>query len=332
MAQDGLSVTEPGPALAVLRLLSSERRRTAGALARALDCAPGDVRSQVDALRALGAAIDGRPERGYRLAAPIEWLERDRILEHLSTECRARVASLDIVGAIDSTNAALGRLPADTIHGRFLLAECQERGRGRRGRSWFSPPGGNLYLSAGWRFDAGIAALSALPLALALAVCDALEAVGLDGHGIKWPNDLWLDGRKLGGCLVELRGDPGGPCAAVLGVGLNVRMPAEHGAQAIGQPWIDVASALPGVSRNRLAAELLRAVPEHAARFEKGGFDAFAAAWERRDVLGGRTVSVRLPEERVSGVALGVGSAGELRVQTADGVRGLHAGDASLSG
>ena len=130
-------------------------------------------------------------------------------------------------------------------------------GRGRRGRRWHSPEGGNLYLSLGWRFRQPLAELGCLPLVVALSAAAALTRSGLEGHRIKWPNDLLIDGPKLCGCRVEMQGDAGGPYHAVLGIGINIQMPRSEATSAIDQPWTDVKTHLPDCSRNGLAALLL---------------------------------------------------------------------------
>jgi BirA family biotin operon repressor/biotin-[acetyl-CoA-carboxylase] ligase len=185
----------------------------------------------------------------------------------------------------------------------------------------------------GWRFEGGVSGLSSLPLVLALSASTALAGSGLPEHHIKWPNDLLLDGRKLGGCLAEVWGDAGGPCFAVLGIGLNVRMPVTTpGTADIDQPWTDVAAVLPDISRNRLAARLLGALVEDLERFAEGGFEPFRSRWAERDGLRGREVRVRLPGRTVCGVANGVSSRGGLLLATREGVQELYAGEASLAG
>ena len=189
----------------------------------------------------------------------------------------------------------------------------------------------NIYLSLGWRFEVGIGELSALPLVLALATAKSLADCGLEGHVIKWPNDVLRDGQKLAGCLVEVQGDASGPCTAVMGVGINVHMPVgTDGADSIDQPWADVARFVPGISRNRLAAAVLDALLSSIFLFERNGFGAFKGAWNARDALAGRAVGVVTPTGRMRGTAHGVSLRGGLLLETDSGIRELHAGEVSL--
>ena len=254
-----------------------------------------------------------------------------RIGNALPKRHRQSLTELSVYPSVGSTNAEIrARAPARQ-HAVALLAEQQTAGRGRRGRQWYSPFGRNIYLSLGWRFETGIGELSALPLLVALAAGRALAAVGLSGHAIKWPNDLLLDGRKLGGCLVEVQGDAAGPCLAVLGVGLNVRMPAEtDGTDVIDQPWTDLASHLPRVSRNHMVAELLSALLDHVSRFQRQGFEPFLEDWSQWDVFAGREIDVEHPSGGIRGRARGVTVRGGLVVETSAGARELHAGEVTL--
>ena len=162
------------------------------------------------------------------------------ILEHLPDALRVKLREVTVLQATDSTNSALARLPAEQCHAHVMLAEKQTSGRGRRQRTWHSPAGGNIYLSLGWRFPLQAAALSTLPLVTALCLCRALDRAGLQGHGVKWPNDVLVNGAKLAGILVETQAVGSGPVLAVIGIGLNVRMPGQGSgspAAAIDRPW-----------------------------------------------------------------------------------------------
>ena len=221
-------------------------------------------------------------------------------------------------------------MPVDQQAGRAVMAECQTAGRGRRGQAWVSPYGRNIYLSLGWAFESGAGELACLPLLVALSACDALTTAGLQGHGIKWPNDLLHDSRKLGGCLVEVQGDVSGPCHAVLGVGLNVRMAQDSpGTGDIDQPWTDIASQAPAVSRNTLAANLLDHLVVNLKEFASDGFEPFMARWQSVDVLQGHEVELRHAGRKVTGISRGISGRGALLIQDGQGVGEYTAGEIS---
>jgi BirA family biotin operon repressor/biotin-[acetyl-CoA-carboxylase] ligase len=212
-----------------------------------------------------------------------------------------------------------------------LFAESQTAGRGRRGRDWVSPFGSNLYGSMAFTFAAWPARFTTLPLAVAVAVARVVDQAGVASVGIKWPNDLVVGGRKLAGILIEPRGEAGGPCRVVVGVGLNLAMSAAQ-ASAVTQPWIGLGEALAGrapPSRNALAAALLGELHSALTHFAHHGFAPFAAEWKRRDVLAGQPVRVE-GGAPLQGVAGGVDADGGLIIETDAGRQVVHAGDVSV--
>jgi BirA family biotin operon repressor/biotin-[acetyl-CoA-carboxylase] ligase len=221
---------------------------------------------------------------------------------------------------VDSTNLFLQRLRQAEQHGHAVVAERQESGRGRRGRSWYSPPGGNIYLSVGWTFSASADSIARSPLAVAVCTARAIKRAGVATAGIKWPNDIQVDGKKLAGILLEVHNDAAGGAVAVIGVGVNVRMPVDALSRAaIEQAWADVCSytgqAIRDDFRDRLCGilldELLRGLNLYAAQ----GFTAFADEWNRLDVLHGKLITIVGERETSAGMAAGISSRGGLLVQ-----------------
>jgi BirA family transcriptional regulator, biotin operon repressor / biotin---[acetyl-CoA-carboxylase] ligase len=211
-----------------------------------------------------------------------------------------------------------------------LFAERQSAGRGRRGRCWTSPLAANLYFSVSRRFHTPMARMGGLSLAVGVALAEAVASLGVAGARVKWPNDVWVAGRKLAGVLIETGGELGGPVDAVIGVGLNVMMPAEQGA-GIGQAWTDLAREGGVSDRNRVAAVALGALLPALEQFDREGLGAFLERFSRLDALEGEAVEVVLSQGRVQGRALGVTADGALRMALdAGGERCFHAGEASL--
>lgn len=294
------------------------------------------VWKRIQGLRAAGVAIDARPGLGYALARPLELLDGQAILDAMPAALRQQVASLDVAWVIDSTNSELLRRPPASHGVQVLLAERQTGGRGRRGRSWESPLAANLYLSLARRFDAGLARLGGLGLVAGLAVVDTLHACGLGQVRLKWPNDLVVpaaDGSllKLGGLLAEGGGENAGPVRAVIGIGINVRMP-DAAASGIEQPWTDLqalaADDAPG--RNRLAAGCVSALVPALAQFDREGLAPFLERYAAVDALAGRRVRVQFGDGEREGEALGVAADGALRVRIDGKERAVHAGEVSV--
>jgi len=299
-------------------------------LAVALGVSRAAVWKRVEALRAAGVGIDAKPGRGYSLSRPVALLEAAAMRPALSPAASAELAGLDVLFEADSTNAEALRHPAPTRGTRVWFAERQTAGRGRRGRAWASPLAAHVYLSLSRRFEGGIAALQGLSLAIGAAAAGALRGLGYAEVGLKWPNDLLARGRKLGGILVEVRGDAAGPLHVVAGLGINVDMPPGAG-EAIDQPWCDLATLGGGVpSRGQACVALLDALLPLMATYEREGFSRWREAWSRFDLLAGRTVRVEEGGRWTEGVADGLAPDGALRLRTADGERLCHAGETSV--
>lgn len=300
------------------------------ALARELGITRSAVWKRIEALRAAGVAIAARPGQGYALAQPLRLLDAGRLAAALSPAARGELAGLEVLFDTDSTNAVALREPVPARGCGVWLAERQSAGRGRRGRAWTSPLAAHVYLSVSRRFDGGIAALQGLSLAVGVAAAEALQALGYRGIGLKWPNDLLAEGGKLGGILVEVGGDAAGPLRVVVGLGLNVAMPADA-ARDIDQPWCDLArlSATPP-DREAVCVALLDALLPMLARFERDGLAPSLEAWARHDLLAGRAVRITEGERVYEGIAAGIDADGALRLRGPDGERRCHAGEASL--
>ncbi|NCC28599.1 MAG: biotin--[acetyl-CoA-carboxylase] ligase [Gammaproteobacteria bacterium] len=263
---------------------------------------------------------------------PPDLLDAERILAGLAPCARRAIARLEIHAEIDSTNRYLMREAViGAPCGTLCLAECQSAGRGRLGRPWVSPFGANLYLSMLWRYKAPPAALGGFSLAAGAVVAEVLRRFGAEGLGLKWPNDLLWDRRKLGGMLLEVAGEPKGPSTLVVGIGINVRMSPDHG-RAIDQPWVDLAEVLDNqrVDRNILAAQIVDALVDAFERFGREGLTPFLPLWGGFDAFRGEQARILLADREIQGRVLGIASDGALRLETADGERRFHAGEVSL--
>jgi BirA family transcriptional regulator, biotin operon repressor / biotin---[acetyl-CoA-carboxylase] ligase len=319
-------------ASALVATLASGAEWSGTSLAAALGVTRAAIWKQIEQLRALGLPVQAVAGRGYRLDAPIELLDAQRIEAAIERAHRAAIGAIDVHWQIDSTSSELARIAAgssDVAHA--CLAEIQTHGRGRRGRAWRTPLGGGIAMSQLRGFDVGMAALAGLSLVAGVAVMRALADAGVEGAALKWPNDIVAGGRKLGGILVELGGDALGPCHAIVGIGINVAIGANEGA-AIDQPWTDLSALANGhaPSRNRLAGLLLSRLAEALDTFAAEGFAAFANEYARHDALGGREILVAGGRETWSGIASGVTPRGALRV-VRDGVEiAIDSGEVSV--
>jgi BirA family biotin operon repressor/biotin-[acetyl-CoA-carboxylase] ligase len=281
-------------AFALLRQLADGEMHSDEALAATIGVKPARVSQMLRQVAASGVALERVRGRGYRLIDATPFLDRAAIMRTLAAHsAKIRV---EVADHIDSTNSELlRRNPRTDIHRLLLAAEWQTAGRGRRGRHWAAIVGGSLTFSLGWRFAQGAGFFSGLSLAVGVAIARALEAAGIAGVELKWPNDLVYRRRKLGGILIELSGDALGPSLVVIGVGLNVRLPAVL-RSAIAQPVTDLAAIAGAVDRNELLARIAAEIALTLEQYARSGFAAFHAEWQRRHALQHQPVHVLLPD------------------------------------
>ncbi len=315
----------------VLVLLADGQFHSGSALGHTTGRTRSAVWKAIRSLQNTGLKIYCVRGKGYRLAQPMELLSRERILAALDNDTRQAVKQLDVYHEIDSTNACLlGVARQSNTSGHVCIAECQRKGRGRRGRQWVSPLGGNLYLSLLWRFHSGAASLAGLSLAIAVAVLRTLRDAGLNSAQLKWPNDILVNGHKLAGILLELAGEAAGPCAVVMGVGLNIRTP-EAEMSMVEQSWTDLESALgETVSRNELAASLLQHLVRAIVDFERQGLTPFLTEWAQWDALAGNEITLDLPMGSLQGVVRGVDENGALLLICNGKLQRYHSGEVSV--
>jgi BirA family transcriptional regulator, biotin operon repressor / biotin---[acetyl-CoA-carboxylase] ligase len=227
---------------------------------------------------------------------------------------------VDVRDECDSTNAVL-LARTDAVSGSVIVAGRQIAGRGRMGRAWISEPAASLTFSLLWRLPRDTPP-SGLSLAVGVAVAEALRALGVPGIALKWPNDILRNGKKLGGILIELSGS-----AAVIGIGLNLRLPAglpaevSRGATALDRD----------VDRNELLASLLASLHAVLEQFGADGFAALRGRWQALNAHAGAAVKILSDfAPPLEGVCADVDADGALLLSTAAGIRRVVSGDVSL--
>jgi BirA family biotin operon repressor/biotin-[acetyl-CoA-carboxylase] ligase len=304
------------------------------ALAAELSVSRSAVWKAASALRELGATVHAVRNRGYRLPVVAEPLDGGRIRALLGEGVRERIRRLDTVWTVGSTNTVLlERANPPVGSSEALLAEYQTAGRGRRGRNWVAPPGGSICLSLSWMFGEVPRDLSALGLVVGVCALRALQHLGVDRVRLKWPNDLLVEDRKLGGILIELRAETAGPACVVIGIGLNVALGASllEKVVTMGLAPVDLATAgLKERARNAVAAGLITSFVRGLLEFERDGLKPFVREWMEADALRGRPVTVTGAETSAKGVARGIDLDGALLVETPQGLLRFISGDVSV--
>ncbi len=314
----------------VLQILADGNTHSGQKLSEFLGVSRAAIWKHIQKLESQGVDIRKEKGRGYRLAAPITLLNKSKIINGMTAGQQALLAELFVEPIVDSTNALAIHGIKRGLSGSVWLAEQQTSGRGRRGRNWISPFGSNIYMSALWRISGGAGQLGGLSLALGVALVEVLSELGAQGLALKWPNDIVFEQKKLGGILIEIQGDAAGDCHVVVGMGLNVDMPA-RAAQDIDQEWTDLCSISGSFAdRNAIAAALTGALLQLLSDYTATGFAPYVSRWNALDALQGQAVSVKIGTDTVCGVARGAAADGALQLETDAGLRLFHGGEVSV--
>jgi len=285
-------------------------------------------------LRALGLVQDAGK---VRLAPGFERLDQKLLNEGLSAQAQRRWPAVSVVPESGSTNAELLAMGASAV-GSVLVAEYQSAGRGRRGRTWLSPIGRNIAVSAAVARIGSLSDMAGLSLVVGMAVADALRTLGLNSVALKWPNDLIVmhdktSYKKLGGILVELQpitnaSEPS--VLGVIGIGLNI-----GGAQmvnaSVDQALADIAELQPELRRHPVLIAVLNSLADYIEHWEVSGFEPMVSVYNLLHAFTGKLVSVSGPGKGVHGVVESVTASGELRLRTSGGqFVDVDAGEVSL--
>jgi BirA family biotin operon repressor/biotin-[acetyl-CoA-carboxylase] ligase len=287
------------------------------------------VWKHVNALRGQGYRIEALPARGYRLVAIPDRLGALEIGPLLNTHDLGQ--TLHCSDELPSTNDRARELAeAGAVHGEVVVAESQTAGRGRRGRAWSSPAGRNLYMSVILRPQLPPQRAPELTLVASLAACDACRQAGVEA-GIKWPNDVLIDGRKVAGILTELSAEPDAVHWVVLGIGVNLNATPGDFPEELRElaTSLSIERGQP-VPRALFAAALLSILEEWLDVHAADGFGPIREAWRARSCTLGREVQVDADGGELAGVAEDIDESGALIVRTRSGLSRVVAGDVRL--
>jgi BirA family biotin operon repressor/biotin-[acetyl-CoA-carboxylase] ligase len=245
-------------------------------------------------------------------------LSKETINQHFLAKS-INVPTLHLFNSLDSTNTWLKK---NGDCGEVCVAEQQTAGRGRRGNEWLSPDAENIYLSLKWCFDKAPCHLSLLSLRVGLSIAKALQAVGLSGHGVKWPNDIYWQGLKMGGILIEsvaFSKKSASKQSLIIGIGLNINMPLSAGKQ-IDQPWVSLNTILgQQIDRHHLLALLLEHLMIDLQRFDTLNLAQFQTEWQQWDMLNGKQVKILQQHQESAGIVRGIDAQGRIVIELLSG-------------
>jgi len=306
----------------ILALLSSGQFVSGEQLATELGISRAAVNKHIDALETYGVAIYSVKGRGYKLANPISLIDASRLVQSIDNRCF-------YFDEIASTNGFMLSHTTELKNGDVCVAEYQSAGRGRRGRTWVSPYGHHLYFSLFWTFPQGMAQAMGLSLVVACTLVEVLKSFGVENIGVKWPNDIYLDNKKLAGILIEMSGQADSQCQLIIGVGVNMAMSDEQG-KGIDQPWSDLSELVDMPDKTALVIELQKQLKRDIQLFEREGLAAFKARWQAADLFFGREIRLLMADNFVDGICRGVDEQGAVLLETADGMQAFIGGEISL--
>ncbi|MCA7015386.1 bifunctional biotin--[acetyl-CoA-carboxylase] ligase/biotin operon repressor BirA [Dickeya dadantii subsp. dieffenbachiae] len=283
------------------------------------------INKHMQTIREWGLDVFTVTGKGYALSAPIQLLDADKIRSHIQS------GNIAVLPVIDSTNQYLLDRLDSVSSGDACIAEYQNAGRGRRGRTWFSPFGSNLYLSLYWRLEQGPAAAVGVSLVIGIVMAEVLHHLGADGVRVKWPNDLYLNDKKLAGILVELNGRTGDAAHLVIGAGINLRMNSS-GSDVINQGWINLQEAGIDIDRNMLAVKLITELRTALVIYEQQGLAPFISRWNDLDNFYNRAVKLIVGNREIKGIDKGIDSQGALLLEQDGEIQSYIGGEISLRG
>ncbi|WP_058974165.1 bifunctional biotin--[acetyl-CoA-carboxylase] ligase/biotin operon repressor BirA [Type-D symbiont of Plautia stali] len=309
--------------LKLVALLADGEFHSGEHLGESLGMSRAAINKHIQTLKSWGLDVYTVTGKGYSLPAPIQLLDEAEILSHLQQP------DLAVIPVIDSTNQFLLERMDQLVSGYACIAEYQQAGRGRRGRKWFSPFGANLYLSMYWRLEQGPAAAMGLSLVIGIVMAEVLQSLGAPDVRVKWPNDLYLNDRKLAGILVELTGKTGDAAQIVMGAGVNLVMRSES-ATEINQGWINLQEAGVKINRNELAAKIINSLRDALPVFERDGLTPFVGRWDALDNFINRPVKLLIGDREVHGIARGIDKQGGLLLEQDGEIKSWVGGEISL--
>jgi len=284
------------------------------------------VSNHIKALSKLGLDIFSVKGRGYKLAQPLILLDEFRIREGLD---RSNDVNIKVCNIVSSTNDQIKAQASVLPQGSVCLAEAQTQGRGRRGRKWVSPFGASVYMSMLWRFDSGYQSMAGLSLLIGIGVNRALHKIGINDCRLKWPNDVYHEGKKLAGILIEVEGQIGGSTTAIIGLGINIQLPSNI--EQIDQAFTDVSTITQGnIDRNEFVCKLLEELWGMLPQFEAEGLAPFLQQWRDADLFYNRPISLISGDYVTLGVSKGIDNSGALLLEVDGRVKAYHGGEISV--
>lgn len=311
----------------LVALLNDGQYHDGDSLGAALHMTPSAVWKAIKKLQAYGVAVDSIKGKGYALPVACELIDGKEIKKRIKPE----KADISVFESIASTNDYLKSFK-QAKQPKICFAEEQTQGKGRLNRTWASPFGKNIYFSCLYPFQKDVSELSGLSLVTGIAIVKALKDVGMtQAIGVKWPNDIMYENKKMAGVLIEIQAESHSVSQVIIGMGVNVNM-LNDPTQSITQEWTSFAKVTGKIiNRNKICAALIVQLLQELKRFDSEGFVSYIDEWMQIDYLANRYITVKNNNEKITGIMVGINEQGHLLLRLANGVvRAFSSGDTSI--
>lgn len=309
--------------LKIMAILADGEFHSGEQLGQELGMSRAAINQHLKILETWGVSTYRVTGKGYCLSEPINLLDERIISQQYHTE------NVEVIPVIDSTNQYLLDSIDTLTTGDVCLAEYQQAGRGRRGGKWFSPFGANLYLSMYWRLEQGPAAAMGLSLVVGIVIAETLVQFGCHDVKVKWPNDLYINNRKLAGILVEMTGKTGDVAHIVIGAGINIAMKSDT-TSSIDQSWTSLYQEDVITDRNALSAAIITNLRSALRTFETQGMVPFLPRWHALDNFLNKPVKLIIGDREIHGIERGINEFGALMLEQEDEIKAWVGGEISL--
>ena len=299
--------------LQLISILSDAEIHSGEHLGNKLGMTRAAINKHIKTIRSWGLNVQTVAGKGYRLPFRINLLDQELLRSHIPD------VNIIVEPVIDSTNQYMLERISNLNSGDTCLAEYQSAGRGRRGRQWLSPFGCNLYLSMYWKLEQGPAAAMGLSLVVGIIIAETLNKLSQNKIKVKWPNDLYMNDKKLAGILVELTGKTGDAAHIVIGIGINIGMDNNHDSHIINQAWASLNDEIKDIERNKLSINLIQELRTSLILFENEGLKPFIERWFELDNFINRNIKLLIGNDIITGVDKGINDQGALLLQKENG-------------
>lgn len=308
----------------ILALLSADQFVSGEWIAQQIGLTRMAVNQHIDALADYGIEIYSVKGKGYKLASAIALVDEQKLINAIDNRCF-------YFDEINSTNSFMLGHHEELKSGDLCITEYQSAGRGRRGRQWISPYAHHLYASMYWQFDQPPSKAMGLSLVIACAIVKALSQLNVSGLGLKWPNDIYLDGKKLAGILIEMAPTQQDQTKLVIGFGINMNMSLSQG-ELIDQPWSDLSSLNAVPDKTDLLICLHEQLKQDILTFDKYGLAPFVSQWAEYDLFANKPIKLIMTPNEIVGLCKGIDEQGAVLIETAQGTKAYIGGEISLRG